>query len=127
MPLFPICGRMSGPSCCHQPADTGRGQTWSGFDDEVTRLDATITDLGMSSGHPTFQVRAHDGMNWTVELGQKTRADKAGLTGRSVAPGDKVLITGHQASGFGDFRFKALRLTIAGRAFELYPEACVES
>lgn len=120
-------GRCCGPVILFAPADAAESRGWPGYEAETSQFDATITDLGLTSSHPSLQVRAHDGMNWTVELGNRRQAEAAGLTRTSAAPGDLVKITGHKASGFGDRRIRAIKLTIAGRSFELSPESCLEA
>lgn len=127
MKFPPISGRACGAALLFAPSETQRGASWQGYDDDLTRLDATITDLGMSNSHPSLQARARDGMNWTVELGDREQIRRAGLSDRDVAPGDKVEIQGHRASEFGDRRIKVSRLTIAGRSFEFDSDAYLEA
>lgn len=127
MPFSPISGRICGTARLSAPSESQRGQSWQGYDDDVTQLDATITDLGLSNSHPSIQARARDGMNWTVELGDRGQIRRAGLSDRDVAPGDKIEIQGHRASGFGDRRIKVSRLTIAGRSYEFDTDACLEA
>ncbi|AUH32906.1 hypothetical protein CUV01_05435 [Paracoccus tegillarcae] len=66
-------------------------------------------------------------MNWTVELGDRNQTQRAGLNDKVVAPGDQIQIQGQRASGFGDRRIRASRLTVAGRPFDMCPERCVEA
>lgn len=120
-------GRNCGPARLFAPADAADSRGWPGYEAETSQLDATITDLGLTSSLPSLQVRARDGMNWTVELGNRRQTESAGLTKSSAAPGDLITITGHKATGFGDRRIRAARLTIAGRRFDLSPEACLEA
>lgn len=125
MPFFLMSGRNRSPAVCFAPSDSGQGASLPGYDAELTQLDAQITDLGFSSSHPSFQARAHDGSNWTVELGDRAQISRAGLTDRQAAPGDHVTIRGHRASGFGDRSIRAVNVTIAGREFALMPETCL--
>ena len=127
MPICTLSGRNPFPLPLHAPADQAVGESWSGFENDLTRLDATITDLAIGGSQPSIQVRARDGVNWTIELAGRDRTHAAGLTDRQAAPGDTVQIVGHQSRSTSDSRIKARHLTIAGRAFELYPDACVES
>lgn len=123
MPFCPMPGRHRHPFLA--PADAGAGD-WSGFEDELTRLDATITDLALSGSNPSLQVRARDGLNWTVELASRDRMLNAGLSDRLPAPGDAISVIGRQSRSTGDTHIRALRLTLGGRAYELYPEALAE-
>lgn len=123
MPHFPMPGRHRHP--CFAPADAGGGD-WSEFENELTSLDATITDLALSGRNPSLQVRARDGLNWTVELSSRDRMLGAGLTERLAGPGDAISVIGRQSRITSDTHIKALRLTISGRAYELFPEALAE-
>lgn len=127
MPNLSIPGRNRGPAVVFAPVDSARGAPLPGYEAELTQLDARITDLGLSGSRPSLQVRAHDGMNWTVELGDRAKTRDAGLTDHDAAPGDPVSIRGHRATGFGDWRIRAISLTIAGRDFALMPDACLDA
>ncbi|MFV0302369.1 MAG: hypothetical protein ACK5IP_16125 [Paracoccus sp. (in: a-proteobacteria)] len=123
MPHCPMPGRHRHPLLA--PADSGAGD-WSGFEDDLTSLDARITDIALSGRNPSLQVRARDGLNWTIELASRDRMLGAGLTERMAAPGDTVSVVGRQSRNTSDTHIRALRLTIGGRAYELYPEALAE-
>lgn len=127
MPFLPMSGRTDGPAVTFAPSDSGQRGAMPGYEPDIAELSARITDLSLSGSHPSLQVRAHDGMNWTVELGDRIQTQRAGLSDRLLAPGDQIKIRGHRASGFGDRRIRALRLTVAGRDYELAPEACLDA
>ncbi|WP_265499111.1 hypothetical protein [Paracoccus beibuensis] len=99
------------------PADVDNGSA-----DGLTRLDATITDINITGSDPTLQVRAPDGMNWTIELASHARNRAIGLTDAALLPGDKVHVAGEPAHHFGETRIKALRLTINDQRFDLSEE-----
>lgn len=120
-------GRNRGPAMLFAPADSGQGRAWPGYESETTQLSAHITDLALSNSHPSLQVRARDGINWTVELGDRVSLLKAGLNDRMLVPGDQIAVMGHCAHEFGDFRIRALRLTVLGRDYNLAAEACLEA
>ncbi|MBU1289241.1 MAG: hypothetical protein KJ871_16125 [Alphaproteobacteria bacterium] len=88
-------------------------------DDDLTCLDATITDINIKGSDPTLQVRAPDGMNWTVELGSHARNRALGLEGLALLPGDAVRVTGRPTHYLGETRIKALHLTIGQQSFDL--------
>lgn len=100
---------------------------WSDFEDNLTRLDATITDIYISGSDPTLQVRARDGVNWTIELADRGRNRDAGLTDRAALPGDSISILGRRTHHFGENRIKAMQLTIGNKSFELYPDCLTAS
>lgn len=66
------------------------------FGGDVTRLEATITDNYIDGSDPTLQVRAPDGVNWTIELAGHARNRSAGLTESRALPGDPVRIIGRR-------------------------------
>lgn len=105
---------------CFAPDDALRSNNWSDFDEEMTRLDAVITDINIDGSDPTFQVRARDGMNWTIELGSHARNRKTGLEDALTTPGDRITVIGHPSHHFGENRIKAVQLTIGDKEFELY-------
>ncbi|MEE2862482.1 MAG: hypothetical protein VYB46_16980 [Pseudomonadota bacterium] len=100
------------------PAETSGGSA-----DGLTRLDATITDININGSDPTLQVRAPDGMNWTIELASHARNRAIGLTNAAMLPGDRVQVAGEPARAFGETRIKALRLTINDQRFDLAEES----
>lgn len=107
---------------CFGRDDLVARENWSDFEEDATRLTATVTDSNISGSDPTLQVRARDGVNWTVELGSRVRNREAGLTPAQVMPGDRVQILGRRTHHFGEYRIKAMNLTIGDRAFDLYPD-----
>lgn len=100
---------------------------WSDFEEDLTQLDATITDVNIAGSDPTIQVRAADGVNWTIELASHGRNRDAGLTAAQALPGDGVTLVGRRTQHFGENRIKALHLTIAGKDFVLYGERITAS
>lgn len=95
--------------------------------DELTRLDANITDVNIEGSDPTLQVRAANGINWTIELAKHAQNARAGLTDAMAMPGDSISVVGHSIEHLGENRIKALRLTITDQEFDLYPELSAKS
>ncbi|MBK4216185.1 hypothetical protein JJJ17_09640 [Paracoccus caeni] len=98
---------------------------WSDFQPRLTEMDAVVTDNYISGCYPVLYVRCRDGRNWTIELANRVRNDAVGLTEHAVLPGDKVQIIGRRTRHFGEYRIKALHLTVGEKAYDLYPEALV--
>lgn len=105
------------------PDDALAGDKWSDFDDEMIRLDAIVIDNNISGSDPTLQVRARDGVNWTIELASRHRNRDAGLTESQALPGDLASVVGRRIHHFGENRIKAVHVTIGDRQFDLYPGA----
>ncbi len=101
---------------------TAIGDIWAEFKPTEMHLSGTITDVSIDGSDPTLQVRGPDGRNWTVELADRRRNASLGLTRAAMLPGDRAQITGRRTQRFGEQRIKALRLTVEGRSFALYPE-----
>lgn len=87
--------------------------------DELIRLDAIVTDNYISGSDPVLQVRAPDGVNWTIELSTGFHNRQVGLTESQALPGDVVTVVGQAMQVFGENRIKARHLTIGGRSFDL--------
>lgn len=96
---------------------------WSEFKPSLTELHAIVTDNYIDGSDPVLHVRCRDGRNWTIELASRARNVAIGLTGAAALPGDEVHVIGRRTRHFGEYRIKAVHLTIGDRAFELYPEA----
>jgi hypothetical protein len=119
---FPIFAPLSPCRPVFAPDDVILGDAWSDFEDDLTRLQAVITDNNIDGSDPTLQVRAEDGVNWTIELGHHARNNTIGLTAAKALPGDPVEVLGRRTHHFGENRIKALRLRIGEDDFDLYPQ-----
>lgn len=126
MPQFPCFGIAVTCSRLFARDDILACDKWSDQED-LTRLEATITDNYISGSDPTLQVRASDGVNWTIELAARARNREAGLTESRALPGDPVKVVGRELHHFGENRIKALHLTIAGTEYDLCPDALTPS
>lgn len=122
MPRNPIFGFAVDRTPVFARDDILPSDRWTEFEEDLTRLDAAITDINISGSDPTLQVRAPDGVNWTVELGGRTRNREVGLLEAKAIPGDKVTVLGRRTHHFGETRIKALQLTIGEQGYDLYPD-----
>lgn len=95
---------------------------WSWADGELTSLSGTITRIVIAPPHPTLTVEDADGTVWTVELGNPGRTQRAGFVEGTAAAGDLVEILGNRAQDKAEARIKAVRITIDGQAYDMYPE-----
>ncbi|MFB2550929.1 DUF6152 family protein [Ensifer soli] len=95
---------------------------WNWAEDEQTELSGTILSVVVAPPHPSLEVEtASDGV-WRIELGNPRQTERAGFTEESARPGDPVVVLGNRALQAGERRMKAVRITIAGKAFDVYPE-----
>ena len=85
-------------------------------------MQAVITAVSLAPPHPELTVTDAEGQVWTIELGNPRRTDRAGFTEGVAKPGDAVTILGNRSLDPEERVMKAVRITLAGRAFDFYPE-----
>lgn len=95
---------------------------WSWAETEQTTLEGTIRAISMSPPHPMLKVEAADGQVWQVDLGNPKQTEKSGFTGDTAKVGDRVTVLGNRAKEPGATHMKAVRITIAGKTYDMYPE-----
>jgi hypothetical protein len=96
---------------------------WSWAEGEQTELRGTVREVYVGHPHPTLRVEAADGGGvWLVELANPRQTERSGFTAASAAPGDAVVALGNRSRAEGERRMNAVRLTVRGRSYDLYPE-----
>jgi hypothetical protein len=93
---------------------------WSWAEGEQMTLTGTIREVYIGQPHPTLRVEADDGL-WTVELGNPRQTARSGFAAESAAAGDRVVAIGNRAREQGERRMKAVRITVRGRTYDIYP------
>lgn len=101
------------------PAAAHHGWTWA--EDLNSQLSGTIVTAKLGNPHGELTM-AVDGANWIVEVGQPWRNERAGLTDAMLAKGVKLTVSGHKHTDPKKKVFKAERLVIDGKTFDLYPD-----
>lgn len=101
------------------PAIAHHGWAWA--EEGSSELNGVIvaSKLGNPHGELTVDV---DGANWIVEVGQPWRNDRAGLKDEMLVKGVRLNAIGHRAADPKKRVFKAERVLIDGRIFDLYPD-----
>lgn len=101
------------------PASAHHGWAWA--EDGNSELSGVIVaaKLGNPHGELTLDV---GGAEWLVEVGQPWRNQRAGLKDELLVKGVKLTVTGHRAADPGKKLFKAERVLIGERKFDLYPD-----
>lgn len=122
MPRFANTGLFAYRGPVFARDDVISGDHWAEYESDVTRLEAVITDIYITGTDPTLQVRAEDGINWTVELAGHIRNREVGLEDSGACLGDAVIIWGRQSHHFGETRIKALKIGHGDRIFDLFPD-----
>lgn len=95
---------------------------WSWAEGEQTELRGTIEKLTMGGPHPTLDVAtASDGV-WLVELGNPRQTERSGFVEGSAKKGDPVVVVGNRSLKADEKRMKAVRITVADKRYDIYPE-----
>lgn len=95
------------------------GWTWAeDVNSELTGV-VVAAKLGNPHGELTLDVA---GAKWTVEVGQPWRNERAGLKDDMLAKGVKLTVAGHKHIDPKKRVFKAERVFIDGKKFDLYPD-----
>lgn len=95
---------------------------WSWAEDAQSELKGTIRSISMAPPHPSLQVVATDGVLWQVDLGNPNQTERSGFTATSAKPGDAVVVLGNRHKDKTKMQMKAVRITIAGKNYDMYPE-----
>jgi hypothetical protein len=95
---------------------------WSWAEDQQITLQGTLQSVSMAPPHPTLQVRAADGQLWRVDLGNPNQTQRSGFTGETARAGDAITVLGNRSREAGARHMKAVRVTLAGRDYDMYPD-----
>jgi hypothetical protein len=95
---------------------------WAWAEDQQSTHSGKIQSVSMSAPHPSLQVTAADGAVWQIDLGNPSQTERSGFTAESAKAGDAVTVLGNRNRERSRNHMKAVRVTIAGRSYDLYPE-----
>ncbi|GLK74158.1 DUF6152 family protein [Ancylobacter dichloromethanicus] len=95
---------------------------WSWAESEQMTLEGTIKTISMAPPHPSLQVTARDGTLWQVDLGNPRQTANSGFTGDTAKPGDAITVLGNRNRDQTKPHMKAVRITLAGTNYDMYPE-----
>jgi hypothetical protein len=76
----------------------------------------------MAPPHPSLQVRAADGVLWQIDLGNPNQTERSGFSAASAKAGDAVVVLGNRHMDKSKMQMKAVRITVAGKNYDMYPE-----
>jgi len=113
---FVVGGTAAGLSL---PASAHHGWGWA--EDQQSELKGTIHSISMAPPHPSLQVAATDGQ-WLIDLGNPNQTERSGFTGTSAKVGDAIVVLGNKHKDKTKKHMKAVRITIAGKNYDMYPE-----
>lgn len=112
-----IAGTVAGASL---PARAHHGWNWA--EDQQSELSGTVKSVSMVPPHPSLQVTASDGKQWLIDLANPNQTERSGFTAASAKPGDAVTVLGNRSKDKSQLWMKAVRITVAGKTYDLYPE-----
>ncbi len=95
---------------------------WSWAEPELTTLEARVETVLVAPPHPSLTVTDGSGQLWQVELGNPGRTERSGFTAETVQPGSAITILGNRSLDPAEFVIKAVRVTVEGRDYDMYPE-----
>lgn len=98
---------------------------WSWAEGELTELAGTIQEISFAPPHPSLVVDV-DGTIWQVDLANPGKTQKAGFVEGAAEPRDQVTVLGNRSRDESEKVIKAVRITIEGRNYDLYPERIEE-
>lgn len=102
------------------PASAHHGWEWA--EAKQTTLEGRIETISMAPPHPRLQVKAVDGSTWQIDLGNPSQTERSGFRADSAAAGDRITVLGNRAKDASRRQMKAVRITVDGRRFDMYPE-----
>jgi hypothetical protein len=102
------------------PALAHHGWEWA--EEAQSTLQGTIQTVSIAPPHPQLQVKAADGVVWQVDLGNPNQTERSGFTAASAKAGDAIVVLGNRHKDKTRMHMKAVRITVAGKQFDMYPE-----
>jgi hypothetical protein len=109
----------AGAAAASLPAAAHHGWSWA--EDEQSTLTGTVQTVSMAPPHPSLQVKAGD-VVWLVDLGNPNQTERSGFTATSAKAGDAIVVLGNRHKDKTRMHMKAVRITVAGKNFDMYPE-----
>jgi hypothetical protein len=105
------------------PAQAHHGWAWA--EESNFELTGVIKSARLGNPHGILKVNAKkDGKDeeWTVEVGQPWRNERAGLKDSMLVKGVELTVRGNRAKDAKLKVVKAARIIINGKNYDLYPE-----
>lgn len=102
------------------PALAHHGWNWA--EDQQSELKGTVKSVSMAPPHPSLKVTTADGKEWLIDLANPNQTERAGFTAASAKAGDAIVVLGNRSKDKAQLWMKAVRITVAGKTYDLYPE-----
>jgi hypothetical protein len=94
---------------------------WNWAEAENSEITGTVEKVQLGNPHGEVTILV-GGERWTVEVGQPWRNERAGLTPELLKAGVSITAQGHRSRDKNEKLFKAERLLIDGKPYNLYPD-----
>ncbi|OAP40793.1 hypothetical protein AU381_02530 [Sinorhizobium glycinis] len=95
---------------------------WSWAEADQIELSGTIREISMAPPHPTLRVETKNDGLWLVELGNPRLTERSGFVEGAAKVGDPIVALGNRSLDRSEKRMKAVRITVAGKVYDIYPE-----
>jgi hypothetical protein len=99
---------------------------WAWAEGEQSELKGTIAEISMAPPHPALRVKAEDGRLWQVDLANPNQTQRSGFTGDTAKAGDDITVLGNRTKEPNKAHMKAVRITVGGKQYDMYPERIKE-
>jgi len=93
---------------------------WSWTEDGFFELTGIIRAISYGNPHPTLDVDV-EGEIWRVELAPPAATQRAGFMEDTAKVGDEITAIGHRSRDEAEKRMKAVRITVNGKTYDVYP------
>jgi hypothetical protein len=94
---------------------------WEWAEDKTFEITGVIKSAKLGNPHGLLKIDVKK-EEWTVEVGQPWRNERAGLKDAMLVKGVELTIHGHRAKDPKQKVVKANRVVIKGQTYNLYPE-----
>jgi hypothetical protein len=94
---------------------------WAWAEGEQTTLEGTIETISFAPPHPSLTVMS-EGTVWQIDLGNPRQTERSGFAEGSAKVGDAITVLGNRSADENEKLMKAVRITVAGKNFDMYPE-----
>ncbi len=96
---------------------------WAGQQQEQTEITGKLqTDVSLAGAHGSMQIVDDKGQVWDITLAPAARTERAGLKPGVIPMGATVTIRGNRNSDMKRFEVKTVRVTHAGKNYDVYPD-----
>ena len=100
------------------PALAHHGWSWTA--DGMFQVEGVIKEIYLGNPHATLDVDV-EGEIWRIELAPPRQTERAGFNEASAKVGDEVTAIGNRSREEAERRMKAVRLTVGGKTYDVYP------